>query len=110
LSFEAGRPVATNSAATFADGVAVRVPDARALEIIAKGAARVIEVSEAGIAEAMRVLHEDAHNMAEGAGAAALAGLAVDARGEGRGKAAVILSGGNIDRALAANILDGGTP
>ena len=110
LSIEARRPVATNSAATFADGVAVRVPDARAVEIIAKGAARVVEVSEAGIAEAIRILHEDTHNMAEGAGAAALAGLAADGRRGGRGKTAVILSGGNIDRALAAHILAGGTP
>jgi threonine dehydratase len=110
LSFEAKRPVPVNSAATFADGIAVRVPDARAVEMIAKGAARVIEVSEDDIAEAIRIFHEDTHNLAEGAGAAALAGLARDKDREGTHKAAVILSGGNIDRALAAGILAGETP
>jgi threonine dehydratase len=40
-SFAAGRPIATNSALTFADGMAVRVPDPTALEIIRKGAERV---------------------------------------------------------------------
>jgi threonine dehydratase len=110
LSFEAGRVVPVNSAATFADGIAVRVPDAAAVEIIGKGAERVIEVSEDEIAEAIRVLHEDTHNLAEGAGAAALAGLAKDGSRKPGAKAAVILSGGNIDRGLAAAILAGETP
>jgi threonine dehydratase len=110
LSFEAKQPVPVNSVSTFADGIAVRVPDPRAVEIIAKGAGRVIEVAEDEIAEAIRVLHEDTHNLAEGAGAAALAGLARDKGRAGNGKAAVILSGGNIDRALAARILAGATP
>ncbi|SEE88168.1 threonine dehydratase [Rhizobiales bacterium GAS191] len=116
LSFDAGRVVPVNSLSTFADGVAVRVPDAQALALIRKGAERVVEVSEDEIAEAIRVLHEDTHNMAEGAGAAALAALAKDARAQkdaGRrkdAKLAVILSGGNIDRALAAKVLAGGTP
>jgi threonine dehydratase len=110
LSFDAGRVVPVNSVSTFADGIAVRVPDARALEIIRKGAARVIEVSEDEIAEAIRILHEDTHNMAEGAGAAALAALAKDKDLGPGAKTAIILSGGNIDRALAGKVLSGATP
>lgn len=110
LSYEAGRVVPTNSAATFADGMAVRVPDEAALAIIRAGAARIVEVSDDEIAEAVRILHEDTHNLAEGAGAAPLAALAKERDALRGRKAAVVLSGGNIDRAWAAQILAGGTP
>ncbi len=105
LSFAAGRPVATNSADTLADGLAVRVPDERALAIIRQGAARIVTVSEAEIRRAMRILFADTHNLAEGAGAAALA-AALQERARLTGKrVAVVLSGGNIDRALFAEVL-----
>jgi threonine dehydratase len=109
-SLAAGRPIATNSCATFADGLSVRVPDSAALEMIRAGAARVLEVSEAEIAAAIRVFHEDTHNLAEGAGAAALAALGREAADLAGRKVAVILSGGNIDRSWAACVLAGGTP
>ena len=66
--------VETNSAATFADGMAVRQPDPVALDIITKGVARVVRLSEDEIAAAIRAYYEDTHNLAEGAGAAPLAG------------------------------------
>jgi threonine dehydratase len=110
LSFEEGRVVPTNSASTFADGIAVRVPDERALAMIRAGVSAIIEVSDDEIASAIRTYHEDTHNLAEGAGAAALAALGRDRdRVRGR-KAAVILSGGNIDRPVAACVLDGRAP
>ena len=100
-----GSPVSTNSADTIADGLAVRVPDAEALAIIRAGAARIVTVSEAEIRRAMRILFTDTHNVAEGAGAAALA-AALQERGRLAGKrVAVVLSGGNIDRALFAEVL-----
>ena len=104
-SVEQGRVVCTESAHTFADGLACRQPLPEALEIIAKGAARVIRVSDQQIAHAIRVYHETTHNTAEGAGAAALAGLISErSRQKGR-RVAVILSGANIDRLLYAAIL-----
>ena len=104
-SVEQGRVVCTESAHTFADGLACRQPLPEALEIIAKGAARVIRVSDQQIAYAIRVYHETTHNTAEGAGAAALAGLISErSRQKGR-RVAVILSGANIDRLLYAAIL-----
>ncbi|MBN9064478.1 MAG: hypothetical protein BGP06_04595 [Rhizobiales bacterium 65-9] len=110
LSYEAGRVIETNSAATFADGMAVRGPSAEALRVIRRGAAGIVRVSDAHIAEAIRVLHEDTHNLAEGAGAASLAAFAADAPKLAGGKVGVILSGGNIDRAMTAEILSGRTP
>jgi threonine dehydratase len=56
-SFTAGRGVATNSALTFADGMAVRVPDPTALEVIRKGAERIVQVSDDEIAEAIRSIY-----------------------------------------------------
>ncbi len=107
LSFEAGKPVPTNSANTFADGVACRIPDPDAVEIINKGAARIIAVSENEIKGAMRAYYTDTHNLAEGAGAAPLAALIREKdRMKGR-KAGVVLSGGNIDTELYRTILAG---
>jgi threonine dehydratase len=105
LSFAAGKPVGTNSADTFAGGLAVRVPDPAALDIICRHAARIVTVSEGAMRQAMRVTFSDTHNVAEGAGAAPLA-AALQERDRLRGKrVAVIQSGGNIDRALFAEIL-----
>ncbi|WP_425067372.1 threonine dehydratase [Reyranella sp.] len=98
LSFAAGSVVPTNSADTMADGMAVRGPDAEALEVILKGADRIVQVSDAEIGVAMRAYYEDTHQLAEGAGAAALAAL-LQERGRMAGKrVGLILSGGNIDR------------
>jgi threonine dehydratase len=109
-SFAAGHIIATNSALTFADGVAVRVPDATALEVIRKGAERIIQVTDDEIAEAIRSIYIATHNCAEGAGAAALAALMKErTRLQGR-RAAVILTGQNIDRAWMQTVLAGGTP
>jgi threonine dehydratase len=75
------------------------------LAAIGAGAARIVAVSEAEMRQAMRILFSDTHNLAEGAGAAPLA-AALKERGRLAGKrVAVVQSGGNIDRALFAEIL-----
>ncbi len=110
MSFEAGEVRETNSAATFADGMACRAPSRQALETICKGAERIVKVSEDEIASAMRAYYSDTHNLAEGAGAASLAALFKE-KGQMTGrKAGVILSGGNVDAALFDTVLNGGTP
>jgi threonine dehydratase len=97
LSFAAGTIVKTNSSNTLADGMATRVPDADALAIIRKGASRIVQVSDDEVAAAIRAYWTDTHNLAEGAGAAALA-AAVQEKAKIRGKrVGLILSGGNID-------------
>jgi threonine dehydratase len=105
-SFAARRPIETASANTLADGMAVRVPVPAALEVICRGAARVIEVTDAEVEDAMRALFADTHQVAEGAGAAPLAGLIKDGERAGR-RVAVILSGGNLDREVYARVLSG---
>jgi threonine dehydratase len=110
LSFEAGRPVPTNSAQTFADGLACRVPHPDALEAMRRGAARIVRVGEDAIAETMRFYYEDTHNLVEGAGAAALAALLQERdRQQGR-RVGLVVSGGNIDRSSFAAVLAGRTP
>jgi len=107
LSYAAGRPIASESALTIADGIACRVPNPEALEIIGKGASRVATVTDDEIRAAMRHLFSDTHNAAEGAGAAALAALLKErARMRGR-RVALILSGGNVDREVFAETLNG---
>jgi threonine dehydratase len=97
LSFAAGTVVRTNSSDTLADGMATRVPDADALAIIRKGASRIVQVSDDEVAAAVRAYWTDTHNLAEGAGAAALA-AALQEKPKLRGKqVGLILSGGNID-------------
>lgn len=106
-SYEQGRTVCTETANTFADGMACRIPAPEALEIIREGAARIVRVADAEIRQAIRALHEDTHNLAEGAGAAALAAAMQDRDGNHGERIAVVLSGANIDRELLAGILAG---
>lgn len=110
LSFAAGEPVSTESAKTFADGVACRDPQAAPLSIIRAGAARILQLREEEIAEAVRIYFTDTHNVAEGAGAAALAGLMRERERYAGKRVAVVLSGGNIDGSVFAEILTGRTP
>jgi threonine dehydratase len=107
LSFAARNPVSTDSAHTDADGLAVRVPNPDAVEAINRYAERVVTVSEDEIKLAMRHYFTDTHNLAEGAGAAALA-AALKERDLLRGRSiGVILSGANTDRAVFARVLAG---
>lgn len=102
-SMAAGRVVTTETAHTRADGMATRVPDAGALAIIMRGAARIVTVSDEAVAAAIRAYWQDTHNLAEGAGAAPLAALMQErARMRGR-RVATILCGGNIDLDLFRN-------
>jgi threonine dehydratase len=109
-SFAAGHPVATSSAWTFADGIATREPDAAAIATICSGAARIVTVSDAQIAEAMRAYYDDVHQVAEGAGAAALAALLQERDRYAGRTVGVVLSGGNIERARLLQVLSGMTP
>jgi len=97
LSFAAGTVVKTNSSNTLADGMATRVPDPEALAIIRKGASHIVQVTDDEVGHAVRAYWTDTHNLAEGAGAAALA-AALQEKAQLRGKrVGLILSGGNID-------------
>jgi threonine dehydratase len=106
-SFRQGKLVEAPANSLIADGLACRRPRQDALEIIWAHVARIVEVSEAEIADAMCIYHQDTHNIAEGAGAAALA-AALKEKSSLRGKrAGIILTGGNVDRELYVAVLTG---
>ncbi|QDV07235.1 L-threonine dehydratase biosynthetic IlvA [Planctomycetes bacterium Poly30] len=110
LSVEAGHVVTTESADTFVDGVACRVPDADAIAAMIKGAARIIEVADDEAADAMRLIFRTTHNVAEPAGAVALAGLLSETAAQRGQRSAFTLCGGNVDTAKFAAVLGGATP
>jgi len=103
LSFAAGTIVTTETSNTLADGMATRVPVADALALIRKGAARIVQVSDAEVAAAIRAYWTDTHNLAEGAGAAALAAALQEKTKLAGKRVGLILSGGNIDFDLFRN-------
>nr|WP_141740401.1 threonine dehydratase [Bosea sp. BIWAKO-01] len=109
-SVEAKQVVPVEDAPSFADGIAVRMPDAGALAIILKGAARIVRVSEDAIAEAIRNYYLDTHNLAEGAGAAPLAAAAAESELNQGASVGVVLGGGNIDMPVFRKVLAGETP
>jgi threonine dehydratase len=92
---------------TIADGLAARVPSPRTVQVLREMVDDVIEVSEAEIANAIRLYAETLHQMAEGAGAAALAGAMHLHRRLARQRVGVVLSGGNITSAQLRQILHG---
>jgi threonine dehydratase len=110
LSFAAGHPINAPSAQTFADGLATREPNAEAIATICRGAARMVEVTENAIAEAMGIYFDDTHQIAEGAGAAPLAALLQERHRMANKSVALVLSGGNIERARYLQVLSGITP
>lgn len=105
LSFERGEATETASADTLADGIAVRVPNAEAVAAMRRHVARIVRVDEDGIREAIRHYVSDAHQLAEGAGAAPLAALLSERDAMAGKRVALMLTGGNIDRAALKTIL-----
>ena len=105
-SWHAGRPISRDSADTFADGLATRNAYEMTFPALCAGLAGFVTVSEGEIAAALRLLLRTTHNLAEGAGAAGLAGL-MKLRGTLSGKTVgVVLSGSNIDAATLRRVLN----
>jgi threonine dehydratase len=106
-AWHARQPVAYERCATFADGLATRQTYAMTYGPLREGLADFVKVDEAALAAAVRMLIRTTHNLAEGAGAAGLAGLlALRERLAGQ-TVAIILSGGNIDEATLRQVLNG---
>jgi threonine dehydratase len=104
-SYRAGHAVDALVTTLLADGMACRVPEAAALDIIRREADDVLAVTDDEVAAAMRLLYTATHNVAEGAGAASLA-AAMQQRERLRGqRIGVTLCGGNVDRDVFARVL-----
>jgi threonine dehydratase len=106
-SIAAGRVVESAVTTELADGMACRVADQAALDILAPHLDHVVQVSDAEVAAAMRALYTDTHNAAEGAGAAALAAALQEKEHIAGQAVGVALTGGNVDAAVFARVLGG---
>jgi threonine dehydratase len=110
-SIAAGRVVPAPVTTRLADGMACRVADEAALDILRPHLARVVQVSDSEVAQAMRAFYTDTHNVAEGAGAAALAAALQErdhpVRGLGGRCVGLSLSGGNVDATVFGQVLGG---
>ncbi|MBQ0917399.1 threonine dehydratase [Hydrogenophaga aromaticivorans] len=104
-SIVAGRVVESPVSTELADGMACRVADAAALAVLMPHLERVVKVSDDEVAQAMRTLFADTHNVAEGAGAASFA-AAWQERESLKGKiVGTTLCGGNVDSEVFAKVL-----
>ena len=110
LSFAAGHVVPASAARTFADGMAVRMPDATALDVIRAGAERIVEVTEDEIAAAIRLYFSATHTLTEGAAAAPLAALMKERERMTGCRVGLVVTGQNIDASAMAKVLAGATP
>jgi threonine dehydratase len=104
-SIEAGRLVSHEVTTRIADGLACRTPVAEALEIISKGAERVVEVTDEDVQAAMRAIYDDTHNVAEGAAAAALAAVLQERELIAGQRIGIVLTGANVDAPIFARAL-----
>ncbi|MEM1134057.1 MAG: threonine dehydratase [Pseudomonadota bacterium] len=109
-SFDSGTMVKSETAQTFADGVALREPMAEGFAVYSKGAERFVAVDDDLVAEAIRTYWHDTHNLAEGAGALPLAALMAEQDMQVGKRVGIILCGSNIDTDKAAMVLAGQTP
>jgi threonine dehydratase len=104
-SIAAGRVVEAAVSTVLADGMACRVADAEALTVLSEHLDSVVLVSDKEVAQAMRMLFADTHNVAEGAGAASFA-AAWQQRDQLKGQVVgTTLCGGNVDSAVLAEVL-----
>ena len=108
LSFSQRRIVEAPSRTRIADGLACRTPNAEAMEAIWQNVSRIVQVTDAEIEAAMRACYTDMHNLAEGAGAAALAGAIQEKERHHGKRLGIILTGGNVDMENYAEVLGGG--
>jgi threonine dehydratase len=104
-SFRARRVVAAPVTTVLADGMACRMPDEDALAVVLREADDVLAVTDDEVAEAMRVLFHDTHNVAEGAGAAALAAVLQQRERLRSRTVGIALTGGNVDTEVFAAVL-----
>ena len=104
-SFKMKKAVDAEVTTKLADGMACRTPDPHALELILRHVARIVEVTDDEVAQAIAVLFQCTHNCAEGAGAAPFAAILKERTRLTRRKVAAMLSGGNIDRELFVSVL-----
>jgi threonine dehydratase len=106
-SFAAREIIESPANTRLGDGMACRKPDPRALSILLANVSRIVEVTDAELAAAMRAIFAMTHNVAEGAGAAAFAAAWRERESLAGLRIGVTVSGGNVDTAVFADVLAG---
>ena len=104
-SIAAGEVVEAVVSTQIADGMAVRRADPQALAILRQHLDRVVAVSDEEIAAAMRLLFTSTHNVAEGAGAAALAAAMQEQAAIAGQTVGLAITGGNVEATVFAQVL-----
>jgi threonine dehydratase len=107
LSFAAGRIVEQKSATRIADGVAISRAHEVAFQMLRQELDHVVQVTDDEIEDAMRAIFSDTHNVAEGAGAAAVAALLKNKDAWSGKRVGVVLTGANVDREVFARVISG---
>jgi threonine dehydratase len=105
LSFEAGRKIEAPVTTLLADGMACRTPDDESLAVVLQNVDHIVQVSEEAIRQAMRILFTDTHNVAEGAGAASMAGALKEKVALQKKRVGLVITGGNVDHDVFASVL-----
>lgn len=103
--WHAGKPMTRERADTFADGLATRATYDMTFPALREGLTGFVAVPDAEIAEAVRLMIRTTHNLAEGAGAAGLAGLRALRDTLSKKTVVIILSGANIDEATLTRVM-----
>jgi len=107
LSFRQRKIVEAPARTIISDGQSCRTPNPQAMGIIWENVARIVEVTDAEIAQAMRAYLQDTHNLAEGAGASSLAAALKEKDNLAGKRIGIILTGGNVDRETYVKVLAG---
>jgi threonine dehydratase len=107
LSFRQRMIVEAPARTIISDGQSCRTPNPQAMGIIWENVARIVEVTDAEIAQAMRAYLQDTHNLAEGAGASSLAAALKEKDNLAGKRIGIILTGGNVDRETYVKVLAG---
>ena len=104
-SIAAGRVVEAPVTTQLADGMACRVADQAALDILRPHLDHVVQVGDDEVAAAMRAIFTDTHNVAEGAGAAAFAAALQEKDQLAGQNVGLALTGGNVDAQVFSEVL-----
>jgi len=104
----AGKIIEVPPGTRIADGIAIARPHPNAFELVRHEVERIIEVSDEAVEDAMRLYFRATHNVAEGAGAAALAAIRQEAAAVSGKRVAAVLTGGNVDSDVYCRVLSAG--
>lgn len=107
LSLEAGRPIEAEVSTQLADGLACRRPDPESFEVIQRHVERIVRVTDAEVAAAIRLVFECTSNVAEGAAAASVAAALQERSLIAGRRIGLPITGGNIDTDLLVRVLGG---